>query len=409
MAAAGDNIAISVEKLSKNFRIPHEKHSTLKATVLNVFRKKSYSELEALRDLDFQVRKGEFFGIIGRNGCGKSTLLKIIAGIYMPSSGKVRVNGRISPFLELGVGFNPELTARENIYLNGAILGLSRKEIDSKFDEIIHFAELEEFVDMKVQNFSSGMHVRLAFSVAIRAHSEILLIDEVLAVGDANFQEKCIREFSRFKEEKRTILFVTHGMDMVEKFCDRVLLIDKGRKVELGNPKQVSLEYSRLNALEKERREGEDVGAADGSERKIEITSVESLDEHRKPQKIFQSGDDIILRIGYRARTAVEKPVFGIAFYNDVGVCVAGPNTRTSGMVIDSVEGEGSIELRVRKNPFNEGSYYTTVVIFDWEILNPLDHIDKANSFKVVTEEKNYGGMIKLDAAWENRPAEDAP
>lgn len=402
MAAARDDIAIAVENLSKNFRIPHEKHSTLKAAALNIFRKKNYSELEALKDLDFDVRQGEFFGIIGRNGCGKSTLLKIIAGIYMPSSGKVRVNGRISPFLELGVGFNPELTARENIYLNGAILGLSHKEIDEKFDEIIHFAELEEFVDMKVQNFSSGMHVRLAFSVAIRAHSEILLIDEVLAVGDANFQEKCIREFTRFKEEKRTILFVTHGMDMVEKFCDRVLLIDKGRKVELGNPRQVSLEYSKLNALERERQANEESeGLVREGDRKIEVGKVRCLDADGQKQQVFASGEDLTIRIDYRAKEPVEKPVFGVAIFSDTGVYISGPNTKTSGMRIDRVEGEGSIALRLKNNPLNDGSYYATVVVFDWDLTTPLDYRDRACSFVVRSDEKDYGGMVKLDAEWQ--------
>lgn len=404
--AGNNNSVIRVEGVSKLFKIPHEKHATMKAAALNIFHKKSYTELQALQDVSFDVKKGEFFGIIGRNGCGKSTLLKIIAGIYFPSSGKIKIDGRISPFLELGVGFNPELTARENIYLNGAILGLPKKEIDRKFDDIIHFAELGEFIDMKVKNFSSGMHVRLAFSVAIRAHSEILLIDEVLAVGDANFQEKCIREFAKFKKEGRTILFVTHGMDMVEKFCDRVLLLDKGRKVELGEPRRVSLEYSKLNVLEKEKVEGggEGEGLVKEEDKKIEILRVRNLDGSGEQQSMFNSGDDMTIRVDYRARTEVERPVFGIAFYNDAGVYVAGPNTKTSGLTIDRVDGEGSIDLNINGNPFNEGNYHTTVVIFDWDLVDPLDHIDRASSFKVISEEKQYGGVIKLDATWERQP-----
>ncbi len=204
--AKNTEIAIKVDAVSKRFKIPHEKHSTLKAAVLNIFNKKSYTEFQALEDVSFEVKKGEFFGIIGRNGSGKSTLLKIIAGIYVPSRGKIKINGRISPFLELGVGFNPELTARENIFLGGSILGLTKKEIKKRFNKIVEFSELQDFIDMKFKNFSSGMQVRLAFALAIYAHAEILLMDEVLAVGDSNFQNKCLEEFNKYREEGKTVV-----------------------------------------------------------------------------------------------------------------------------------------------------------------------------------------------------------
>lgn len=398
------NIAISVEGISKNFRIPHEKHTTVKAAALNLFRRTEYSTLQALKDVSFQVREGEFFGIIGRNGCGKSTLLKIIAGIYVPTHGKIDVNGRVSPFLELGVGFNPELTARENVYLNGAILGLTKREIDEKFDEIIRFAELEDFVDMKIQNFSSGMHVRLAFSIAIRAHAEILLIDEVLAVGDANFQEKCIREFKKFKEEKRTILFVTHGMDMVERFCDRVLLLDRGEKKEIGDPGKVALEYGKLNILEKEKEDrlSNNESLVSEKDRKVEINDVKCLDDNGEQRRVFDTGEDITVRIDYSAVRPVEKPVFGVAVFNDVGVMVTGPNTKASGIGIDKVEGDGSIELKIRNNPFSAGGYYTTIVVYDWEMTNPLGYRDKAYRFMVKSVEKKYGGVVRVDTQWKN-------
>lgn len=220
-----NNIAVKVTNVTKSFIVPHERHNSLKQTVFNLLRPRRFSKFEALKEINFEVKQGEFYGIIGRNGSGKSTLLKILAQIYQPSKGEVVVEGRLSPFIELGVGFNMELTGRENVYLNGIILGLTRPEIDKLFDDIVQFAELEEFIDQKLKNYSSGMQVRLAFSIAIRAHRGILLIDEVLAVGDSAFQKKCFQSFYDLKKNGNTIIFVTHDMSAVKRFCDRVLII----------------------------------------------------------------------------------------------------------------------------------------------------------------------------------------
>lgn len=224
------DVVIKIEGVSKTFRIPHQRYNSLKEHVVNFWRPRTFEEFKALDDVSFEVKKGEFLGIIGRNGSGKSTLLKVIAGIYMPDQGRLKVHGGISPFIELGVGFNPELTARGNVYLNGVLLGLTRREINKKFDEIINFAELEKFVDQKLKNFSSGMQVRLAFSIAIQAHAEILLLDEVLAVGDANFQQKCFKVFEQLRG-KKTIVFVSHDLTNVEKFCNRVILMSQNKIV----------------------------------------------------------------------------------------------------------------------------------------------------------------------------------
>lgn len=237
--------AIIVENVSKTFIIPHERVDTLKGAFVNIFKKNNSEVFDALKDISFEIKKGEFFGIIGRNGSGKSTLLKILAGIYNANSGSVKVNGRISPFLELGIGFNPELSGRDNIYLNGTVLGLKKKQIDAKFDSIVAFSELERFIDQKLKNYSSGMSVRLAFSVAIHANREILLMDEVLAVGDSNFQAKCIKEFEKYKSMGKTIILVTHDNDVVEKYCDRAMLIMNGKMEKIGNPKEVVDEYKR--------------------------------------------------------------------------------------------------------------------------------------------------------------------
>ena len=226
--------AIEVAGVSKTFRIPHEQRVFLKEYFLHPFRRMTYERNEALRDVSFSVESGEFFGIIGPNGSGKSTLLRILAGIYVPDRGAVRVRGVLSPFIELGVGFNPELNARDNIRINGTLAGLTRSQLDERFDEILAFSELERFVDQKLKNYSSGMLVRLAYSLAIQIPFDVLLLDEVLAVGDEAFQEKCFATFETFKEERKTIVFVSHDLGLVSRFCDRVLLLENGLVRALG-------------------------------------------------------------------------------------------------------------------------------------------------------------------------------
>lgn len=242
-------IAISVSNVNKTFKLPHEKQGSLKGLFVNVFnRDRTYEKQHVLKDISFEIKKGEFFGIVGRNGSGKSTLLKLLAGIYTPDSGHIQVNGKLVPFIELGVGFNPELSGRENVFLNGALLGFSRKEMLSMYDEIVEFAELEKFMDQKLKNYSSGMQVRLAFSIAIRAQSDILVLDEVLAVGDEAFQRKCSDYFNNVKKDKtKTIVLVTHSMDNVRKYCDKVMMIRSGKVVAIGSPEDVANEYSLEN------------------------------------------------------------------------------------------------------------------------------------------------------------------
>jgi len=228
--------AIEVAGVSKTFRIPHEQRTYLKEYFLHPFRRVTYERNEALKDVSFTVEEGEFFGVIGPNGSGKSTLLRLLAGIYVPDEGIVRVNGLLSPFIELGVGFNPELTARDNIRMNATLAGLSQKQLEEKFEDILVFAELERFVDQKLKNYSSGMLVRLAYSIAIQIPFDVLLLDEVLAVGDEAFQEKCFSTFERFKIEGKTVVFVSHALDLMERFCDRVLQLRSGEVQALGKP-----------------------------------------------------------------------------------------------------------------------------------------------------------------------------
>ena len=244
------DIAIKVEDLHKSFKLPTERSSSLKQSLFNfIHGVKGFKTQKVLKGVSFEIKKGDFLGIVGRNGSGKSTLLKILAGVYYPGKGKVIINGNLIPFIELGVGFNPDLTGRENVYLNGALLGFSNREIDEMYDEIVHFAELEDFMDQKLKNYSSGMQVRLAFSIAIKAQGDILVLDEVLAVGDEAFQNKCNQFFKRIKKDKtKTVILVTHSMENVRQFCNRAILIRDGKIKIDGTSEDVANSYSLENA-----------------------------------------------------------------------------------------------------------------------------------------------------------------
>ena len=242
---ADKEISVKVQDLTKTFKIPLEASNGIKQKVINSLKgRKGYREFSPLKGVSFEIEKGDFFGIVGRNGSGKSTLLKTLAGIYAPNDGLVQVNGKLVPFIELGVGFNPELTGRENVFLNGALLGFSHKQMEDMYDDIVEFAELGEFMEERLKNYSSGMQVRLAFSIAIRADGDILLLDEVLAVGDEAFQRKCNDYFHDLKRRKKTVILVTHGMDNVRKFCNKAMMIRDGEVVIYGSPEDVANEYS---------------------------------------------------------------------------------------------------------------------------------------------------------------------
>jgi ABC-2 type transport system ATP-binding protein len=290
MSEDNKNIALSVQSVSKTFKLPHERHSGLKSAMVSLVggkHKRGFEQQRVLDDVSFEVKKGEFFGIVGRNGSGKSTLLKLMSGIYTPDSGKIHLSGSLTPFIELGVGFNPELTGLENVYLNGALLGFSRKEMKAKYDDIVGFAELEDFMDQKLKNYSSGMQVRLAFAIAIQSDSDVLILDEVLAVGDEAFQRKCNDYFTSVKKDPtKTVILVTHGMDNVKKYCDRAMMIQDGKIVSIGDPNDVASDYSLENLTQRKKNtstKSEGVATVHKSELvqkfKVSLLSPEVVDQ----------------------------------------------------------------------------------------------------------------------------------
>lgn len=318
--AGKSNTAISVKGISKSFKIPLDKGQSVKRKILGRAGK-GYREFTPLNDVSFTVEKGDFFGIVGRNGSGKSTLLKTIAGIYEPTKGKIAVNGRLVPFIELGVGFNPQLTGSENVYLNGALLGFSRSEIDEMYDDIVDFAELHDFMEERLQNYSSGMQVRLAFSIAIRAKGDILLLDEVLAVGDTAFQQKCYDYFEQLKQEGKTVILVTHSMANVERFCNRALLLDSGEVKAIGTGDSIANEYNKLFNRSNSSIPKED-GVSGGEDAYIKAGVVQSGVD----TSIVETDDSFSVKIEYGADIKVSDPDIIIVLRNDKGVQLMSTN-----------------------------------------------------------------------------------
>jgi ABC-type polysaccharide/polyol phosphate transport system ATPase subunit len=317
--------AITVAQVSKAFRLPRQRYSTLKERALHPFRSREVDELHALRDVSVTVGHGEFFGIVGRNGSGKSTLLKCLAGIYQADRGTMHVDGVLSPFIELGVGFNMDLTARDNVLINAIMLGLSRRQARERFEEIVAFAELEDFLDLKLKNYSSGMQVRLAFAVATQVDADVLLIDEVLAVGDAAFQQKCFEQFLRLKAAGRTIVLVTHDMHAVERFCDRAMLLERGRVVDTGEPHHVAQAYNEIN-FGRFVHDAVD-GARYGDQSEAEITDAWFEDDSGDRVSALAQGAraHVVMEVRFRAR--LDEPIFGFLLRHEAGHIVFATRT----------------------------------------------------------------------------------
>ncbi len=390
--------AIKITGLRKSFKIPHERYNSLKQSAINVLKPKRYVKFKALEELSLEIKPGEFFSIIGQNGSGKSTLLKILAGIYTASSGSIDINGRLSPFIELGVGFNPELTARENIFLNGAILGLSRQEIKQQFHNIISFAELEEFVDQKIKNFSSGMMVRLAFSVAIRAHADILLIDEVLAVGDANFQQKCYDIFRQLKAEGRTIVFVSHDLASVKEFSDRVLVLNKAKDCGIYPPSEAITVYSKLN---QERVNKEMAAAKPGKHERFgeNLPTIEAVTllKDKNPSHVFNRGDDLTVRLAVKDPAETQFQL-GVAIYRSDGFYCFGTNTDLDEIELGRQPNQ-TAELTFKEIRLQRGTYYLTIGLFGSDVKTIYEMRERAIEF-FIDQDDGYEGLAFLPHAW---------
>jgi len=388
------DVAIKVSSVTKSFKLPHERYDSLKGNAIHLFTQKSYSRFDAVNEVSFDIKKGEFFGIVGRNGSGKSTMLKMLAKIYMPTSGAITINGSLSPFIELGVGFNPELSARDNVFLNGAILGLSRKSIEEKFDDIIGFAELENFVDQKLKNFSSGMQVRLAFSIAIQAQSDILLIDEVLAVGDANFQQKCFDVFVDLKKQGKTLVLVTHDMNAIKQFCDRAIMLEDGRVVAEGSPTDISEKYLLANY---------EAGEAGGRKKKSNQDRVFDnviLKNHTdKPATYFKPQEELRLSFAYKSRW--KQPVhFGLQLFSSNDTLCFGSNSEING--IGPFLGSGAMTIALKPN-LQSGNYFLSLAVVDESTTRILEFYPRITSFRVSQDGRNDGITVvgqhwKVDA-----------
>ncbi len=404
---------IKVQELEKSFRIPHEKRTTLFETLTGMFKPESYEVFNALKDINFDVKEGEFFGIIGENGSGKSTLLKIIAGILYPSSGEVHIRKRVTPFLELGVGFQSDMTAVENIKTYGTIMGMSKHDIRSRTDDILEFAGLEKFRDAKLKNFSSGMQVRLAFSTAIQTDPEILLMDEVLAVGDMDFQQKCLDVLNNYRKEGVTIVFVSHDLGAVRRFCDRTLLLHKGEQIALGSTAEVidryvygdqdkSISEPVSCVVESDpvilTDEQPPVACSRWGDQKIEISNVELYDKFGNLSNRFNSFDAMTIRIIYHAHRKVFDPVFGIALYSEKGENVYGTNTELKEIEIDSVEGQGHIDLKIESISLLSGRFLLTVAIHSRRH-EPYDWHDKLYHFDVIPTSRD-AGIFNVPCKW---------
>jgi len=375
--------AIKVTSVSKDFVLPHEKQSSVKQSLINLKSGRTKEVQHALKDISFEVKKGEFFGIVGRNGSGKSTLLKILAGIYRSTEGAVTVNGSLVPFIELGVGFNPELSGRDNIFLNGALLGFSREEIGEMYDDIVGFAELERFMDQKLKNYSSGMQVRLAFSIAIKAQSDILLIDEVLAVGDADFQRKCFEYFRSLKKDKKTVVLVTHDMSAIREYCDRALLINDSVVEAVGSAEEIATKYNRLFE-------------SDHSEDKVvEISETRhgnkmlAFSKPNHVEALRQEDQSLVIKIVVTANKKVEDPNFGISIKDAGDNYICGTNTRLKNIHFGTLEKGRIINLEWElPNIFHDGKHYINIAAVDLSESVQYDWWDEASSFIVYKDEK---------------------
>lgn len=384
-------VAVAIRDIHKEFILPQSKNTSFKQVAVNIVKKNNKVTQKVLDGVSFNIHKGDFFGVVGRNGSGKSTLLKLIAGVYYPTAGHIEVNGGLTPFIELGVGFNPELSGRDNIYLNGALLGFTRKEMDGMYDEIVEFAELGAFMDQKLKNYSSGMQVRLAFSIAIKAKNDVLIFDEVLAVGDEAFQQKCLDVFESYKASGQTVILVTHDMGTVERFCNRAALISNGKLVEVGSARKVARLYSELN--------NEATDAADAKRDKVKHASLYEIsltNASGKGSRRFKIGDKMTATLTL-AKDVTKVESVGINIFKQSGEHVTGHNSRFSLIVDTGKKRAFSLTYDLDICP---GKYFVYAEVFYDDGHAYAQEFD-GPSFVVEAEEPpKWSGLVDLPHKW---------
>jgi ABC-2 type transport system ATP-binding protein len=390
-------IAVAAESVWKNFRLYHERNRYIKAAILRG-RRARYEEFWALQDVSFEVPHGSTFGIIGSNGSGKSTMLKCLAGILFPNQGRVVVNGRLAALLELGAGFHPELSGRENIYLNGAILSMSRREITKKYDEIVEFAGLEKFIDTPVKNFSSGMTVRLGFAIAAHVDPEILLIDEVLSVGDQAFQRKSLEKIEEFRRDGRTIIFVSHGLTQVQQLCTEVAWLEKGQLRQIGPVNEVIAAYTG-SSYDAESEDQTNTGKRWGTG-KASVLSVDVLNSSDEIANVIKTNESIALRISFEAHSLIEDLVVFVKIENSHGVLIWSTSTRTNGISLPRVIGQGAVKVSLHSLPILEGSYNVTVALRNARETVEFDHWEKVTHFDVHQTNNFDEGIVDIKSSW---------
>jgi len=391
--------AIVVDGLSKRFRLYHDRNQTLKAAVMRG-RRARYEEFWALRDVSLEIAQGATYGFIGTNGSGKSTLLKCLARILVPDEGVVHTRGKVSALLELGAGFHPELSGRENVYLNGSILGLSKFELDRRFDDIVAFAGLERFIDTPVKNYSSGMYVRLGFSVAINVDPDILLVDEVLAVGDEQFQRRCNERFADLRAQGTTIVIVSHSLGSVRAMCDEVAWIDQSRLRSIGPAGDLVDEY--LAEVHEDRSdEVHSTGSRWGSG-EVRLERLEVLDHEGRATDDVRTGEAVTFRLHYDAAEPIEHPTFSVELHTIEGVLLTNPSAREAGLSPDQVKGRGAVDLVVDRLPLLPGTYDLSATVADEASLHVYDSRHRALRFDVEPGDprESFGGVLSLQGRW---------
>ena len=408
-----ENLTRIYQKYSAQHRFRTFKSAMIKGDFFKSLR--SDEKVTALDNISFKVDRGTTFGVIGENGSGKSTLLKVVTGIAKPTSGRVEVKGKVSALIELGAGFHPEITGRENIFINGIMLGLSKKEINDKYEEIVKFAELEDFIDAPVKTYSSGMYMRLGFSIAINVNPDVLLVDEVLAVGDASFVPKCLDRIQDFRRRKKTILFVSHDLSTVEKICDRVAWLKSGQVQTIGEPRRVIDAYLQDVAEKQEgdfeKRQEEAVKEEEYEEgrrenrwgkREVEVIKVKMKGLDGKVKHVFSPQDGMLIEIDINAYSRIKDFVFGIGIFNSQGVCCYGTNTFLEGFQPDSIKGKGKVVLRIESLNFVNGIYYLDVAVHKRNGY-PYDYHRKLYSFLLSSKYKD-DGIYRPEHSWEFSP-----